>query len=58
MSKKDEMDKVEVCGEGRNTFMILQEFKERFARLSALDRTECVLHVVRDKEKVRSPNQE
>ena len=39
MTKKDLMDWVELPRKGRNTITILQEFEDRFARLSTLNRT-------------------
>ena len=39
LSKRDFMDWVESPGKGRNASALLREFEERFARLSALDRT-------------------
>ena len=38
LSKRDFMAWVESPGKGRNTSVLLQEFEQRFARLSALDR--------------------
>ena len=37
--KKDFIEWVETPGKGRNSSVLLWEFEERFARLSALDRT-------------------
>jgi hypothetical protein len=39
LSKRDFMEWVETPGKGRSASALLQEFEERFARLSALDRT-------------------
>ena len=39
LSKQDFMEWVETPEKGRNASMLLREFEERFARLSALDRT-------------------
>ena len=39
LSKRDFMEWVESPDKGRNTSVLLREFEERFARLSALDRT-------------------
>ena len=39
LSKRDFMDWVETPEKGRNVSVLLWEFEERFARLSALDRT-------------------
>ena len=39
LSKRDFMEWVESPDKGRNASMLLREFKERFAHLSALDRT-------------------
>ena len=37
LSKRDFMEWVESPGKGRNASVLLREFEERFARLSALD---------------------
>ena len=45
------MEWVETPGKGRNASALLEEFEERFARLSALDRTildtSCILLFVK-----------
>mgnify|MGYP007059127558 FL=1 len=37
LSKRELMEWIEFPGKGRNTSVLLQEFKKRFARLSTLD---------------------